>query len=253
MTEWSKSCYKFISRPFINSCIELGITSNQITIFNHIITLTIGCYAFSRGTYLWGLVGLGVCLVNGFLDYLDGDVSRETTGNTNLGVWLDSGFDVVLQNAVMASIAIGCIKMGMPLYVALLFMISNSANNFVSFNYNQKFGFDSDKGNQLFREYMDKKRSVINVFIKNIIDPTSNYFGLCFFTYRYWIALGMVFNIMPILFCFITFISNLKWLIMYSLYAMHLRGDKNLYVLNALAMLDDERNEYYVARYNQKV
>ena len=132
-------------------------------------------------------------------------------------------------------------------------MISNSANNFVSFNYNQKFGFDSDKGNQLFREYMDKKGDWINVFLKNLIDPTSNYFGLCFFTYRYWIAIGYVFGIMPILFEIITAISTLKWFIMYALYAMHLRGDKNLHVLNALAMLDEEREEFYSLRYNQKV
>ncbi len=248
MTEWSKTVYKLISRPFINFCLFFHITSNQITLINHFITLTLGCYAFSRGTYVWGLIGLGVCLLNGFLDYLDGDVARETTGNTKLGIWLDSGFDVVIQNAVMASIAVGCFKMGTPLFVVLLFMIANSANNFVSFNYNATFGFDSDKGNQLFRDYMDKKGTWINVIFKNAIDPTSNYYALCFFTYRYWIALGYVLGIMPYLFLCITFISNVKWFIMYALYAMHLRGDKNLHVLNALAVLDEERNEFYALR-----
>jgi len=248
MIEWSKTAYKVVSKPFVNAAVSLGITSNQITLFNHFITLTLGCYAFSRGSYLWGLIGLVTCLINGFLDYLDGDVARQTSGNTSLGIWLDSGFDVVIQNAVMAAIGIGCFRMGMPLFILLIFMISNSASNFVSFNYNAKFGFDSDKGNELFREFMDRKGGWINAFLKNLIDPTSNYFGLCFFTYRYWIALGILCGIMPLFFICFTAISTFKWLVMYGLYAMHLRGDHNLHVLNALAMLDDERQEFYDSR-----
>ncbi len=253
MKEWSKSAYQTISIPLVRSAIKLGITSNQITLFNHFITLTIGCYAFSRGTYLSGLVGLGICLLNGVLDYLDGDVARESNQTSKLGIWLDSGFDVVIQNCVMGSIAIGCFKMGLPLIWVVLFMMANSSNNFVSFNYNATFGFDSDKGNQLFRDYMDQKPTLFNIFIKNIIDPTSNYYALVLFTFRYWIAVGMIFNIMPLLFLIITVISNIKWFLMYSIYAMHLRGDNNLHVLHALAILDEERNEFYVSRHNQKI
>ncbi len=133
------------------------------------------------------------------------------------------------------------------------FMIANSANNFVSFHYNQTFGFDSDKGNGLFRDYMDKKGTPVNAFLKNLIDPTSNYCGLVFFTYRYWIAAGITLGIMPVLFVVMCTISNAKWLIMYILYAMHLRGDKNLHVLQALSILDEERNEFYALRNSQKV
>ncbi len=253
MKEWSKSAYQTVSAPFIHFCVCFGITSNQITLFNHFITLTVGCYGFSRGTYAGGLLGLFVCLLNGFLDYLDGDVARATNQTGKLGIWLDSGFDVVIQNCVMGSIAIGCFKMGLPIFWVVLFMMSNSANNFVSFNYNATFGFDSDKGNQLFRDFMDQKGTPLNVFIKNLIDPTSNYFGLVFFTYRYWIAAGFIFNIMPTLFIIISIVSTVKWFVMYSLYAMHLRGDKNLHVLHALAMLDEERTEFYALRHGQKV
>jgi phosphatidylglycerophosphate synthase len=253
MNEWSKILYKKVSRPFVITCVYLGITPNQITLFNHFITLTFGCYFFSRGTYVDGLLGLAICLINGFLDYLDGDVARETQQSNKLGIWLDSGFDVVIQNAVMASIAIGCFKMGLPLFVVLLFMIANSANNFVSFNYNATFGFDSEKGNQLFRDYMDQKGTWINVFFKNLIDPTSNYYALVCFTYRYFISVGIIFNIMPYLFVAITVLSNLKWFVMYSLYAMHLRGDKNLHVLNALSILDEENDAFYSARYHKNV
>lgn len=253
MKEWSKSAYQIIASPFIKFCVNTGITANQITILNHFMTLTIGCYAFSQGTYLWGILGLMVCLLNGFLDYLDGDICRETNTSSSLGVWLDSGFDVIIQNAVMASIAVGCYKQGLPLWVVLIFMIANSAMNFVSFNYNQKFGFDSAKGNALFRSLMSQRINPLNTCLKNIIDPTSNYIALTLFTFRYFIALGVVLNIMPACFVVMTIISNIKWFVMYIIYALHLRGDNWLHVLKVLATLDEERSEYYALRNSQKV
>lgn len=248
MREWSSVIYKKLNQPAVNFCISMGVSANQITLLNHFLTLTLGCYAFARGTYLWGLVALSVCLLNGFLDYLDGDLARATGKTGKLGIWLDSGFDVIIQNAVMGAIAIGC--HGLPLVWVVLFFIGNTANNFVSFNYNSTFGFDSDKGNELFRNYMDKKCHPINKILKNIIDPTDNYPSLVFYTFRYWIAVGVVLNILSYCFMILTVISNIKWVIMYTLYALHLMGEKRLYVLQALAVLDEERNEFYALRHS---
>ena len=247
--EWSKALYQSVSKPSVKLCRYFGITANQVTLFNHFITLTFGCWFFAQGEYLYGLMGLGVCLINGFLDYLDGDVARETHALGEFGSWLDSGFDVIIQNAVMGAISIGCFNMGMPVYWIALFFISNTANNFVSFNYNARFGFDSDKGNELFRSYMNRKDTFWNKVIKNIIDPTTSHKSLILFTYRYWIALGLVTNTMPICFMIMTIIGNIKWFVMFVIYALYLRGDKNIHVLMALSVLDEERAEFYKIRY----
>lgn len=249
MREWSNIAYRRINKPFVDACVTMGISANQVTVVNHFITLTIGCYAFAQGTYWWGIAALSVCLLNGFLDYLDGDLARATGKTGSLGIWLDSGFDVILQNAVMGAIALGCVKNGLPIIWVVLFFIGNTANNFVSFNYNSTFGFDSDKGNELFRNIMDKKGGVINAFLKNVIDPTSSHWALVAFTFRYFIAVGCLFNVMGLCFIVLTIISNVKWMIMYCLYALHLMGEKRLYVLQALAVLDEERDEFYSLRH----
>ena len=106
--EISKLIYEKTKEPFILLCLRLKITANQLTYINHLMTITIGCYAFSRGIYHWGLVGLAVMFINGYLDYLDGDIARLTEGMTKLGSWIDTGFDVIIQNIVMGAIAIGC-------------------------------------------------------------------------------------------------------------------------------------------------
>lgn len=253
MIEFPKKIYQSFSHRAISFCIAYGITSNQVTVANHILTLTVGCFFLSRGTHIGFILGLVICLINGFLDYLDGDLARSTNKQGKLGIWLDSGFDVIVQNAVMGAIAIGCYKTGLSALWIVMFFIANAANNFVSFNYNSTFGFDSDKGSELFRTLMDKKPNSLNIFLKSIIDPTSSYPALVLLTFRYWVALGAVFNLMPLCFICMAIIGNIKWVIMYLVYAMHLAEHKYLHVLKTLSVLDDERNEYFRLRYSQKV
>lgn len=248
MKEFSNDIYENIKLPALLFCIKHNITGNMVTVFNHIITLTFGCYFFSIGTYYGWIIGLCVMVLNGFLDYLDGDIAKKTGKVGELGVWLDSGFDVIVQNAVMGAIAIGCYNMGIPILWIIIFFIANAANNFIGFNYNARFGFDSYRGNVLFRKYMDKKMGLHNIFLKNLIDPTDSHVALFFYTLRYLIAIGCLFNIMPITFKVMTIISTFKWVIMYCLYAMYLNGSNNFHVLKALAVLDDKRAEFYNIR-----
>ena len=245
MKEWSEVLYYKINKPVLNLCLRTGITPNQITIFNHLLTLTLGLWAFSRGNWGANALGLGVLLLNGYLDYLDGDVAKIGGKASEIGAWLDSGFDVVIQNAVMAAIAMGCFRYGLPLWIVALFFVGNSACNLVSFQFNSVFKFSSHRGNEKFRLWMDRRPSLFNSFMKNIIDPTASKIGLVLFTVRYFIIAGVIFNLMPLCFLTITIITNIRWFIMYVLYAFYLKDYEWLWVLKCLRALDDERQEYY--------
>lgn len=251
--EWSQKVYKIISKRAIYNCAYYNVTANQITIFNNLNTIAFGCFFFSRGIWLEYIFGLCVMLINGFLDYLDGDLAKQTKSVSRLGEWLDSGFDVILQNCIMAAIALGCYKQGLDVIWIALFFVSNTANNFVSFNYNQRFMFNSSSGNELFRKLMDKKRNLFNRAIKNITDPTSSFVGLCLFTLRYFIAIGALFNIMPLCFVAMTIIGNIRWIIMYSLYALELADYKNLHAVNVLRTFDEDCDEFYKLRNSKTV
>lgn len=244
MKEWSENLYYKINRPALSLCMSLGITPNQVTIFNHFLTLTVGIWGFSRGNWGGNALGLIVMLINGYLDYLDGDLAKKTRTGSNLGEWLDSGFDVVIQNAVMAAIAIGCFKQGLPIWVIAFFFVGNSASNLVSFKLNSVFCFSSSKGNEKFRNLMSFKPSIVNRFIKNIIDPTSSRLALFLYTVRYFIVIGVFFNIMPLCFAVVTLITNLKWLLLFVIYSLYLK-DYPLWVVECLKHLDDEKEEYY--------
>lgn len=252
--EWSKRLYQqYISTPLVQPLKKHDVSPNQLTILNHIITLTLGVYFFSRGLW-WGfLCGLGIMLINGILDYADGDLAKKNNRVTAVGDWLDSAFDVVILSCILAAIAVGCFKQGLPLSVIMLFFIGNTALNLVSFHYNKTFGFDSASGSELFRIYIDKKATWFNRLMKNIIDPTSSAVGLFMYTLRYWIVIGAILNLMPITFVIFTAICNVRWIIMYALYALHLMESRKLWVSQTLAILDPNRKEYHALRNSEKV
>lgn len=248
--EFTQIIYNQMRIKVMKFCINRGVTPNMITIFNHILTLTLGCYFFSRGEYWGGLLGLMIMGINVMLDYLDGDLAKITETTSEYGKWIDSGFDVIIQNAIMGAIAMGCYHQYLPVVWIVIFFIANAGSNLVSFHYNQTFGFNSTTGNKVFRDFMDKKRTLINRFLKNLIDPTASFEGLALFTFRYWIVAGILLNRMPETFILITKISMVRAAIMFVLYALHQKGSKKLYVLQALAVLDEERNEFYQIRYS---
>jgi hypothetical protein len=132
--------------------------------------------------------------------------------------------------------------------IAIIFFISNNAMQVISLKYNSTFGFDSHSGNALFRSYMDKKSSLFNKLMKNLLDPTASEIGFFLFTFRYWLVLGILFNQMKWAFIIITALLVFKVFIMHVIYGMHLLEYKKLWVLQALAIIDDEREEYYKIR-----
>lgn len=245
-TEWIKRFYQDkISTRLVRLLIKMNLSANQVTIINHIWTLTISVYLFSRGTWICYILGVISMMFNVILDYADGDVARETGKGSQVGTWLDTGFDVIIQCAVMGALLLGAYKQGLNAYWIVWFYIATVGSNFVSFHFNNTFGFNSHIGNKVFRSAMEQKENPFNRFMKNIVDPTSSGVGLFVFTYRYWIVLGALFNIMPVMLIVMAVIHNVRWFIMYVLYACHLMEASKLWIFQALAILDKERQEYY--------
>ena len=258
MTEWSHKYYNAHNKALIAWCRKLHITPNQITIFNFIFTLTAGAYFFSRGHYLTNIIGLGVLFVNVILDYTDGALAKQTKQMSPVGAWLDGGGDVLIQNGIMAAVAFGLYRVlrypSFSLFAAImLYFVANAGLNTISVHYNNIFGFDSYTGSDLFRRYMEQKPTLINRALKNIVDPTSSAVGLVLFTVRYWIIAGALLNLMAVIFPIIAMLTFFRWLTLYILYTLHLAEYKKLWCSQALAIIDEDRQEYYALRHNEKV
>lgn len=252
MKEWAQVLYeRYLSKPLIRLCVITGTTPNQVTIYNFLMTLILGGLSFATGHYYAGLM---ICILNGVLDYVDGDLARATKQYSKTGEWLDSGGDVIIQNSIMAAIAYGLLVehtgggLSLPVAATMFYFVGNAAMNLISFHYNTTFGFNSHAGSALFRKYMDTKPHLLNRFLKNLIDPTSSHTGMIFWTIRYWLVLGILLNQMAVAFMIITSILVFRATAMYIIYALHLAEYKKLWLLQALAIIDEGRQEYYNIR-----
>jgi phosphatidylglycerophosphate synthase len=242
MKEISKTLYKKFSAPIVKLFVACHITANQVTVVNIFFMVFGAGYCFATRLYWPAII---ICGISAVLDYADGDIAKATTGYTPAGKWIDSFGDIIKQNGIMGAIAIGICA---PVWLVVVFFVANAALNVISLHYNNTFGFDSYNGSELFRKYMDMKSNILNRCLKNLIDPTSSWIGLWLGTVRYWIILGVVFSCMPNIFIVITATNLYKAIFMFIIYALHLAEYKKLWLLQALAILDKERKEYYDVR-----
>lgn len=250
--EFSKRAYNLIRIPFIRFCVRKRIAPNQITIFNMLLVLVCVCYLLSRGSYVHNLWALGFMAISSIIDYSDGDLAKQTNAVSQAGIWIDTYSDIILQNAVMGAVSIGAYKQELPLIFIVLFFVFNSTLNLVSLQYNDRFEFSSYKGNELFRQFMDQKPTLVNRFFKSLVDPTYSRVALVCYSVRYWLIAGIISNQINIAFIVITLLTIFRSALMYFIYTFYLLGSKKLWLLQALSLLDDERKEFYAVRQNSQ-
>jgi len=83
------------------------ITPNQVTVFRFVVTAPLCIYFFSRGEYLYNVIGLLLYIILSALDWVDGLLARDSWRATTLGRFLDHGLDRFLVYIVLGSIFYG--------------------------------------------------------------------------------------------------------------------------------------------------
>jgi cardiolipin synthase len=220
---------RFLSNKIIPVLSKFKITPNLITIFNFHFTAIVCSYFIIIKHYYLGLFFIFFSVI---LDYIDGDLARKTNNISEFGKWIESFGDTLLQTLILASF---CISINFKYSIILL--VVNNTLQLLSLSYNKEFGFDSYKGSCLFRDNIDKNKTLFNTIIKIIIDPTSNYFSLILFTIRYWLIIGIVLNSINAILLIITFLTIFRFLTMFYIFILYIAGYRKLYFLKVLERL----------------
>ena len=239
-----KLYYKHLSKPVSKALYSIGMTPNKITVINFIFALSCGFYFFSRGTYIGNLSGLGVFVICVVLDYADGDIAKRYNMQSQFGLWLDGYGDLIIHNFVMAAVCLGILRSQslfnqdtLTLWI-IIYLVLNSTLQSISIHYNNRFGFDSYKGSEVFRIYMDQKHTLLNRFFKNIVDPTSSWIGLFLFTIRWVLVIGILTNMMLPAFIFILSVTAFRFVLMFLIYGLRLLEYDVLWIVQVLKKME---------------
>lgn len=88
------------------ACIKLGITANQVTLFNFLVGLS-GCILLSMGTYIPMVLGALLININYLLDRVDGNIAKTTNTITKTGQLLDTFSDYLIELLIPVCLGIG--------------------------------------------------------------------------------------------------------------------------------------------------
>jgi len=104
------------------ACIKLGITANQVTLFNFLVGLS-GCVLLTMGTYISMVSGALLVNLNYLLDRVDGNIAKTTNTVTKTGQLLDTFSDYLIELLIPVCLGIGLYfnpAFGIPSVVYLL-------------------------------------------------------------------------------------------------------------------------------------
>jgi phosphatidylglycerophosphate synthase len=171
------------------------------------------------------LIGLFFCLSSAVLDYIDGTIARKRGIKSKLGGWLDATLDLIWQNLLLCAIVYGVFiskeQNILWLIVGFFAIIGVVVSNHMGSEYNRTFGLDlyADSLSLIRNSKENKGATFTDKLFVNIITPT-NFLFILFFTIRYFIVIGALFNIMNIVLCAITIFSITKAIVLFYIYIL---------------------------------
>jgi phosphatidylglycerophosphate synthase len=94
------------SVPLSQKLVRYPISANQVTLAGFALSLLAG-WAFSFGSYSWGIVGALLYYASMILDCSDGEVARAKLADSRFGAWLETATDYLSYFAVLGGIVWG--------------------------------------------------------------------------------------------------------------------------------------------------
>ncbi len=191
------------------------IRPEQITILRFIIAAPASVYFFSRGKYLYNVVGLAIYMLLAILDWVDGHLARISGRTSDWGKWLDETSDRVLMLLVLASIFYagmvsddGRTWIGLSVvFFPVLFFLTALLNEFDRM-FNMGLGRYPEIERRVYQ--LDLFPTSADKFLFNLVNPHRNSITKFCFIISYPLFLGILTDRLALTFAFITFMFALR-------------------------------------------
>ncbi|MFH0814991.1 MAG: CDP-alcohol phosphatidyltransferase family protein [Candidatus Falkowbacteria bacterium] len=222
---------RFFASFFAKWLATLGVTPNQITLFNFLVLTPVISYFFIRGGYLENLIAFGFIFVYMIFDLCDGMVARLRSLQSGFGQTLDSSLDRIFQGVLFISVICGVVltsanwRWAIP---GMLLLFGQGMANCMGLEFEKRFGFDGYSGLPTFNEKfkLGGVVTLVDKFLKNIIVP-HNFWYILIFTCRYQFFLGILFDQLGIFLIVFAIAINIRWIVLYLLLMRYLYGGKS--------------------------
>ena len=118
ISRWIRTWYSALLGPFLYVIARLGITANMLTVVSLFVVVSAGSLFAFNETFL----GAWILLFGGFLDGIDGELSRITGVRSPFGAFLDSICDHCGDFAVYLGLLFLYLPSNAPIETMLIFI-----------------------------------------------------------------------------------------------------------------------------------
>lgn len=216
--------------PLANLAVKplslLGITPNQLTLFNFLIFIPLSAFFFAQNSYSGNLLGLLFALVYSYFDHVDGLLARATGKTSKFGAWFDQRLDIISSGIILVGITYGFFQRDVSnfwLGVGISALFSQIGILAIVFEYENNI---YHRPEVLTRLRLAKNFNLIDRIVLEFIFLQSFWF-LFFGTLRYFLFLAAFFNQMMVFLFLWAIFNNLRWSVMLWAYSLALSGQES--------------------------
>jgi len=194
------------------------ITPRQVTVARFVITAPLSLYFFSRGVYLYNVIGLFFYMLLAILDWVDGSlakIKKLPIETKPLGVFIDHSLDRVLVLIVLSSIfyaGLNSDTRNIWVTIVLLYFSAFFFLTTILYEFNQITGLEYEKYPEIKKELYKNNKCIFfkDKLLWNLLYVSDNSIARFCFTVSYPLFLGIIINQLISTFIFITIMSILR-------------------------------------------
>ena len=190
---------------------EFNIKPLPVAIFRFLIAAPISLYFFSRGQYLYNVIGLLLYMTFAILDWVDGALAQlyKLPASTKpFGSLIDHTLDRILMLIVLGSL----LYANKNFLLTTIFYSVYFFQTVLQYEFDKTFHLDFARYPEIDRKMREAKHhpGTFDLLLYNLLYVHNNSLVKFCFTISYALFIGIIINQLPVAFIFIIFMSIIR-------------------------------------------
>lgn len=221
---------------------KMNVSPNAVTILRFLIAAPVSWYFFTRGIYIYNVIGLFLYMFLAIFDWVDGKLARITGKSSLVGKLIDSTTDSILVLIVLGSLFYAGITFSSNVAWVILVILFYSVYFFSTALW---YEFDNTFDLEL-KQYGELEKNInsfggfsnrTDEFLYSLLHVHRNSITTFCFSISYLLFLGILINQLFLTFAFITIACMVRIIgIFYIMYVAKRKKDSNLILVKVLRM-----------------
>ncbi len=190
---------------------KLKIKPLPVTVFRFLVAAPVSIYFFSRGQYLYNVIGLLLYMTLAILDWVDGALAQlyKLPASTKpFGSLIDHTLDRILMLIVLGSL----LYANKNFLLTIIFYSVYFFQTVLQYEFDKIFHLDFARYPEIEKIMRTSKHrpGTIDLLLYNLLYVHNNSLTKFCFTISYALFIGIIINQLPVAFIFIIFMSSIR-------------------------------------------